>query len=287
MTQMVVLNLLNALTFGSVLFLVAAGLSLTLGVMGIINLAHGALYMVAGYVAWSVAAQAGLNFGLAILAGALAAGLLGLLMERGFLRQLYKLANEQVLITVGFVYIFTNLSMWVWGATPKAPLIPSLLSGSFNIVDKPYPVVRIAIILIGLVSAVGLWWLQDKTRIGAMVRAGMEDKEMAMGLGINMDMVFALLFFLGALVAGFAGVIGSQLLGVNLALAWDILLYALAVVIVGGVGSVQGALLGAMIIGVVDTFVKALFPMYATYTVYIVIMLMLIAKPSGLLGRKS
>ena len=264
----------------------AAGLSLTLGVMGIINLAHGALYMIAGYVAWSVAVQFGLNFGMAILAGGIAAGLLGLLMERGFLRHLYRQQNEQVLLTIGFVYIFTNLSLWIWGAPPKAPFMPSFLSGSFNIVDWPYPTVRIAIILIGLASAVGLWWLQDKTRIGAMVRAGMEDKEMAMGLGVNTNMVSALLFFSGAFVAGFAGVIGAQLLGVHLSLSWDVLLYALVVVIVGGMGSVQGALLGAMLIGVVDAFVKNLFPMFATYTIYVAMIVMLLIKPGGLLGRK-
>ena len=285
MTQMVILNLLNGITFGSVLFLIASGLSLVLGVMGIVNLAHGVLYMVAGYVGWSVAVQYGLNFGLAVLAGGIAAGLLGLLMERRFLYHLYRQENEQVLLTIGFVYIFTNLSLWIWGPSPKAPFAPSFLSGSFPILGWSYPIVRIAIILIGLASAAGLWWLQDKTRLGAVVRAGMEDKEMAMALGVNMDKVSALVFSLGAFTAGVAGVIGAELLGVNLSLGWDILFYALIVVIVGGMGSVQGALLGAMLIGVIDAFGKAVFPEFASYTIYLTMIVMLLVRPSGLLRR--
>ncbi len=284
--DMVVLNLLNGISFGSVLFLLACGLSLILGVMGILNLAHGALYMIAGYVGWSVAVRYGLNFGLAVLAGGVAAGLVGLLMERGFLRHLYRQLNEQVLLTIGFIYIFMNLSLWVWGPTPKAPFAPSFLSGSFHIMGWSYPSVRIAIILIGLVFAVGLWWLQDKTRLGAIVRAGMEDKEMAMGLGINMDRVFTLVFFFGAFTAGLAGVIGAQLLGVYLNLGWDILLYALIVVVVGGMGSVQGALLGAILIGLIDAFGKALFPEFAMYTIYLAMVIILLARPRGLLGRR-
>lgn len=283
--DVVVLNALNGILFGSILFLLASGLSLILGVMGILNLSHGALFMIGGYVGWSVAIRHGLNFGFALVAGAVAAGLVGLVMERGFLRYLYRQLNEQVLLTIGFIYILTNLSLWIWGPSPKAPFVPSLLSGSFNIMGWPYPTVRIAIILTGLVLAIGLWWLQDKTRIGAIIRAGMEDKEMVMGLGINLDRLFTAVFFLGAFTAGLAGVVGAQLLGVNLSLGWEILLYALVVVVVGGMGSVQGAFLGAMLIGFIDTFGKVLFPEFATYTIYLAMITILLARPRGLLGR--
>jgi len=283
--DVVVLNALNGISFGSILFLLACGFSIILGVMGILNLTHGALFMVGGYVGWSVAMQCGLNFWLAILAGAGAAGLVGLVIERGFLRYLYRQLNEQVLLTIGFIYILENLSLWIWGPSPKAPFVPSLLSGSFNIMGWPYPTVRIAIILTGLVLAVGLWWLQDKTRLGAIIRAGMEDKEMVMGLGINLDRLFTIVFCFGAFTAGLAGLIGAQMLGVYLALSWDVLLYALIVVVIGGVGSVQGALLGAMLIGLIDTFGKALFPGLAMYTIYLAMITILLVRPRGLLGK--
>ena len=284
--DVVVLNALNGIMFGSILFLLASGLSIILGVMGILNLSHGALFMIGGYVGWSVAIRYGLNFGFALGAGAVAAGLVGLVIERGFLRYLYRQLNEQVLLTIGFIYILTNLSLWIWGPSPKPPFAPSFLCGSFEIMGWPYPTVRIGIIITGLVLAVGLWWLQDKTRIGAIIRAGMEDKEMVMGLGINLDRLFTAVFFLGAFTAGLAGVVGAQLLGVNLSLGWEILLYALVVVVIGGMGSVQGAFLGAMLIAFIDTFGKVLFPEYATYTIYLAMIAILLVRPRGLLGRQ-
>jgi branched-chain amino acid transport system permease protein len=282
-----VISLLNGISFGTVLFLLASGLSLILGVMGILNLTHGALYMIGAYVGWSLAEQYGFNFGMAVLASGVSAGLIGLVIERIFLRHLYRQLNEQVLLTFGFVYIITNLTQWVWGPVPRAPFTASFLSGSFNIGIWSYPAARISIILIGLVLAVGLWWLQDRTRVGAIVRAGMDDKEMTMGLGINLGRVSTAVFFLGAFIAGCAGIIGAQLLGAHLLLSTDILLLALVVVIVGGVGSVQGALLGAMLIGIIDAFGKALFPELAMFMIYLVMIIILLIKPTGLMGKKG
>jgi len=285
--DLAVLHLLNGISFGSLLFLLSSSFSLILGVMGILNLSHGALYMIGAYVGWSLAVQYGLNFGLATLAGGAAAGLIGLIIERGFLRHLYMQLNEQVLLTYGFVHILTNLSLWLWGPVPRPPFRTPILSGSFSITDWTYPVARIAIIFIGLALAAGLWWLQDKTRAGAIVRAGMDDKQMAMGLGINLELVSIVIFFLCSFIAGFAGVIGTQLLGANLALGMHILLLSLIVVVVGGIGSVQGSLLGAMLIGLIDTFGKALFPELAMFTMYLVMIIVLAVRPRGLLGRRA
>lgn len=268
-----------------VLFLLTIGLSLTLGLMGIINLAHGVLFMVGGYVGWTVAVQLGLNYWLAVLAGGIVAGLVGLAIERGFLRYLYKLMNEQVMLTIGFIYILTNLSLWVWGGLPRAPFTASVLSGSFPIGGWEYPIHRIATIGIGLIFVIGLWWLLEKTRVGAIVRAGMDDKEMTAGLGINLGRVTYLVFFLGAFLAGIAGVIGAQMLAVNLAMGWDILLLALIVLVVGGIGSMPGALLGAMVIGLINAFGIALFPEIAMFLMYLVMIIILLVKPSGLLPR--
>ncbi len=286
MTDIIVQNLLNGVSFGIILFLLASGLSISLGLMGILNLAHGALYMVGGYVGWLLAVRSGWNFWLAVLGAGLASGLLGLIIERIFLRHLYKKRNEQVLLTFGLIYILTNLSIWIWGAEPRTPFTAPFLSGSFNLSGLQYPTARMAIIVIGVILAVGLWLLQDRTRLGAIVRAGMENKEMVTGLGINMGAVFTIVFFVASFLAGFAGVIGAQLLGVYPDLSLDVLLLALVVVVVGGMGSVRGTLLGSMIIGLIHSFGVALFPELAMFTIYLVMIIILLARPAGLLGKK-
>jgi branched-chain amino acid transport system permease protein len=281
-----VINMLNGVSYGMVLFLIASGMSIVLGALGIANLAHGAIYMVAAYVGWTVAVKWGATYGLGILAGGASAGLVGLAIERGLLRHLYKQLNEQVLLTFGFVYILGNLCLWIWGGLPRMPYTAKFLTGSFEIMDRVYPKARVAVIFIGLILAFGLWWLQDRTRIGAIVRAGMDDKETTMGMGINLERAFAIIFFICSFIAGAAGVIGAQLLGVYTELGMDVLLLALIVVIVGGVGSIQGALLGGVLIGVIDSFGRAVFPQLAMFTMYLTMIVVLIVRPKGLLGRK-
>ena len=278
--------LLNGISLGCILFLLASGLSLTLGLMGILNLSHGALYMVGAYIGWTISAHWGYSFWISALAAGLLSGALGVIMERGFLRRLNRLPNEQVLLTIGFVYIITNLCLWIWGSIAKPPYTAKFLNGAVTVVGWPYPFSRVAIIIVGLVVAVGLWWLQDRTKIGAMVRAGMDDSDMAKGLGINLEFVAGGLFFVGAFLAGFAGVIGAQLIGANVGLGLDILLLALIVVVIGGMGSIQGSLIGAMMIGLVDAFGKILFPDFAMFTLYFLMVIVLVIKPTGLLGRK-
>lgn len=282
----VLANLVNGISFGMILFLIASGLSIVMGLMGITNLAHGALYMVGAYVGWTIAVQLKLNFWLAVFVGGLAGALVGLLIERAFLRGLYKQPNEQVLLTFGFVYILSNLVIWIWGGHRRLQFTAPALYGSMDIAGMPFAKDRVAIIAVGIVIALALWYLQDKTRMGAVVRAGMDDKEMTKGLGIKLDSVFTIVFFLAAFIAGMTGVIGAQLLGAYSWLGTDILLYALIVVVVGGLGSIQGALLGGIVIGLIDTFGKALFPQLAMFTIYLAMIIILLAKPSGLLGRE-
>jgi len=283
--HIILLNFLIGISFGCILFLLGTGLSLTMGLMRIVNLAHGALYMVGGYVGLAVAVYTG-DFVLGILAGGLCAGLLGLIIETGFLRRLYKQELQQVLLTIGFIYILTNLAQWIWGPMPKTVIVPPFLSGSILIGQVTLPVFRIAIIGFGLAAAAGLWFFQEKTRIGAIIRAGMDNKEMAMALGINLKMVFTGVFALGAFIAGFCGLIGAPSLGINLAVGWDALLLAMIVVVVGGAGSVQGALVGGLIIGLADAYGKAFFPDLSYFSMYIVLIIILLFRPSGLLGRR-
>lgn len=284
--EIFIMNMLNGISFGMVLFLIAAGFSLIFGAMGILNLSHGALYIVGAYVGWSLAVQQGMNYGLAVLLGGLSAALIGLVTERVFLRHLYNQHTEQILLTFGFIYILTDLCQWIWGPEYLAPYGIPFLSGSLGFGGLYYPKMRFAIILLGIVLVTGLWWLQEKTRIGAIIRAGMDNKEMTLGLGINLDLASTLSFCFGAFLAGIAGVIGSNLLGVYPFLSHETLLWAFVVVIVGGVGSVQGSLLGGLIIGLVDAFGKALFPELAMFTIYLAMVLILAVRPTGILGRQ-
>ncbi len=283
--DVLLVNFIIGISLGFILFLLGTGLSLTMGLMRIVNLAHGALYMVGAYTGLAAAKLTG-NFLIGILAGGVSAGVLGLIMETGFLRHLYRRHLDQVLLTIGFVYILINLTQWTWGALPLSGITPAILSGSVPIGGVTVPMFRLMIIVFGLVAAVALWLFQEKTRIGAIIRAGMDNKEMTMGLGINLKLVFTGVFTLGAFIAGFCGLMGAPLLGINLALGWEALLLAMIVVIVGGAGSVQGALVGGLGIGLVDAYGKAFFPEIASFTMYLVLIIILLFRPSGLMGRK-
>lgn len=275
---------LIGISFGSILFLLSAGLSLTMGLMRIVNLAHGSLFMVGAFVGLAVNNATG-SFVVGVLAGAAAAGLVGLVMEVVFLRRLYKQEQGQVLLTIGFIYIIMNLVQWAWGAKPLAGVVPDALSGFVNIGDLRFPVFRFFIIGFGLVVAVCLWLFQDKTKIGAIIRAGMDNRENTGALGINLKVLFTAVFALGCFVAGLCGLMGAPIIGIHLQVGWDALMLAMIVVIVGGTGSIQGTLLGAMIIGLVDAFGKAYFPSFAYFAIYVALILILIFRPSGLLGR--
>ena len=281
-----IVSVLAGISHGVVLFLVAAGLSFVLGLMGIVNIAHGALVMTGAYVGLRVA-KATDSLTLGGLVGALLAGLVGLLIERGFLRNLYRLQLEQILVTFGFVYMIANVHLWVYGAWPQAAFVPSNLSGSVTIGQFSFPVFRIILMVIGAVLCPILWWLQDRTKIGAIIRAGMDDPDMVSVMGINLRPINIAVFFLAACLAGFAGVLGaSPLGGVNLGLGQDMIFLAIAVVVVGGVGSIQGALTGALLIGIFSALAGTYVQVLAIFVPYILMIIILIFRPQGLLGRK-
>jgi branched-chain amino acid transport system permease protein len=282
--ETILTNLVLGISFGCILFLLGTGLSLTLGLMKIINLSHGALYMLGAYVGLT-AAQASNSFVVGIIAGGIAAGLIGILQETVFLRRLYKRPSDQVLMTIGFVYILVNVVQWIWGPVPQPAFIPPELSGSIPMGRINLPIFRIAIVGIGLIAAAALWVFQEKTRVGSIVRAGMDNKEMTMGLGINLQLIFTGVFALGSFVAGFCGLFGASSLGINLDIGWSALSLSMIVVIIGGAGSIQGALVGGLIIGIVDAFGKAFFPEFAYFTIYLVFIVILLIRPNGLLGR--
>jgi branched-chain amino acid transport system permease protein len=277
--------LVIGLSFGLVLFLLAAGMTLTMGLMRIVNMAHGALYMFAAFFGVWVVSHTH-NFTLGVIAGAVCGGVLGVLIEMGFLRRLYKQPADQVLLTIGLIYVFTNVAQWLWGAFPMSSPVPAILSGSVPVGSVELPVFRLFIIGFGLIMAVLLWLFQDKTKVGARVRAGMDSREVAGSLGINLKLLFTGIFALGSLVAGLTGLLGGSLTGVNLGIGWDALLFSLIVVVIGGTGSIQGALLGGVLIGLLNSFGTAYFPAYSQFIIYAALIIILIIRPAGLLGRK-
>jgi branched-chain amino acid transport system permease protein len=272
------------LSYGLVLFLVATGLSMTMGLMRIVNMAHGALFMVGGFVGLTVAQHS--NFVCGVIAALAITAAAGFLLEVGFLRRLYKQEASQVLLTIGFIYILSNIAQWIWSAFPKSGAVPDILSKSITIGAVDVPSYRLFLIGFGLVMAVLLWLFQDKTKVGARVRAGMDSRETAGSLGINLKLLFTGIFCLGSLLAGLAGFMGGKVVGVNLGLAWDGLLLSLIVVVIGGAGSIQGTLIGGVILGLLNSYGAAYFPSFASYLMYAALILILLVRPAGLLGRK-
>ncbi len=285
--EVIVGNILNGLALGMILFMLTGGLSITMGLMGIVNLSHGALYMFGGYVGWTVANTLGANYGLAVLAGGLAAGLIGLAMQRGLLDFMYKLTNEQVVATIGVLYILQNLTLLIWHNQNLSPFTAPLFSGTVPLFRFTYPVSRISIIGIGIAIFFVLWWVLEKTRLGAIIRAGMDDKELTEALGINTRRITYMVFSFGAFMAGIAAVIGVQMLSMYVGMVWDILLLALIVLVVGGVGSIKGALVGALLVGIVDSFGRILFPSLSMSLIYITMIVVLMVRPLGLVPRRG
>ncbi len=278
-------QVLNGIAFGMLLFLLGAGLSLMFGLMGVVNLAHGAYFMVGGYAGLSVLDATG-SFLLAIFAGSAAGAFLGFLTERFLMRRLYGLrGHESILLTFALSLVLSDLSLFLWTGTPRWVGPPAFLDRSLAILGAPYPAYRLAIILIGLAVFACLYWFQERTIWGAVVRAGVDNKEMATGIGINVPLVFTMVFSLGAFLAGFGGFVGSPILGLHTELGVEIIMLALAVVIVGGIGNLPGCLATCLLLGLSDTLGKVLWPDYASLTIYLVVVIVLLVKPSGLFAR--
>ncbi|MBI3523886.1 MAG: branched-chain amino acid ABC transporter permease [Betaproteobacteria bacterium] len=280
------IQLLNGLQYGLLLFLVASGLTLVFGIMGIINLAHGSFYMVGAYLAFSLAALTG-NLLTAVLLGVTLSVLLGMLLEWLFYRHLYARDHlYQVLMTYGLILVFEELRSILWGDDVHGVAVPVFLSGSIPLTDNlSYPVYRLAISGICLLLAGGLYWLIRKTRLGMMIRAGAANREMAQALGINIEWLYTVVFALGLTLAAFAGMIAAPVSSVYPNMGGEVIIISFVVVVIGGIGSVWGALLAAILIGMSDTFGKVLLPEYAGMTTYLLMALVLLWRPEGLFRR--
>lgn len=281
-----VVYVLNGLAYGMLLFSLSVGLSLIFGLMDVMNLAHGSFYLLGAYIALSIAAHAG-GYWLALLVAPLVLGLIGLLIAGGFLRLIAGRGHlDQVLLTLGFAYVFADISRWIWGGDIFLVPAPAELATSISILGRAFPLFRLFVIGIGLILALVTWIVLERTRLGAIVRAGVSDAEMLNGLGINVTLVFTLVFALGALLAGFGGVIGGPILGVFPGVDLDILIIALIVVVVGGLGTFRGAFWGSILVGEVQTLGVAFAPQIALFLLFGLMALVLLVRPTGLLGQE-
>ena len=274
----------NGISYGALLFLFASGLSLIFGVMRIINLAHGSYYLMAGYLGLTLMRIRSTYF-LAILGAAVIIALVGIIMVRVFLRKLSGNDLGQVLITMGFALIFQDVALLIWGGDPFTINVPKTLSGSVEVGPLFFPKYRVFIVLMAVLIGFGLWLFQSKTRSGSMIRAAVDHEEMARGMGINVPLVYIGVYALGAFLAAVAGVIGGGFLSIYPGLDFEILPYAFVVVILGGRGSLKGAVVGSLVVGLIDNFGKVLFPELSYFTLFAPMVIILAVRPVGLFGK--
>ena len=290
------IQLLNAVQYGLLLFLVASGLTLIFGIMGIINLAHGSFYMIGAYLAWSLSGRLG-NFWVAIAIGVVLTVLLGMLLEWLLIKRLYRRDHlYQVLLTYGLILIFEELRSIIWGDDVHGVPIPDLLSASIPLTETlAYPVYRLWMSGVCVILAVLMYWLIQHTRLGMMIRAGASNRDMTQSLGINIQLLYRLVFALGVALAAFAGMIAAPVSSVFPGMGAQVLIICFVVVVIGGIGSVKGALVAALLIGLVDTFGKVLeieiggirvLPELAGMSVYLLMAIVLLWRPEGLFGKR-
>ena len=298
-------QVLNGLQYGMMLFLMAAGLTLVFGVMGLINLAHGSLYMVGAFACAAVAAWTG-SFWLGLAASLAAAAAAGALVEMAVIRRLYARDHlDQVLATFALILVFSEGTRWLFGSFPMYLTLPPSLSGAVSLPGGlQYPFFRLIIIAVGAAVALGLWVLITRTRLGIRIRAGEADREMIGALGVDIARLYTIVFALGAALAGLAGALVGSIQSVQVGMGEPVLILAFVVIVIGGIGSIKGALIGALLVGMTDTLGKAVIPgifarfmevsaanttgsAVASMLIYILMAAVLLVRPQGLFGARG
>lgn len=277
------IQLLNSIQYGLLLFLLASGLTLVFGIMGVINMAHGSFYMIGAYLAYWLAKQTG-SLWLAIPIGLLIVLLLGVVLESVLFRRLYQRDHlQQVLLTFGLILIFEELRSILFGDDVQGVAIPALLNYSIPLTENlSYPVYRLFVSGACLLIAAAMYWVIQKTRLGMMIRAGSSNRKMVQSLGINIKLLYGLVFAVGLALAAFAGMIAAPLSSVYPSMGGQILIICFVVVVIGGIGSIKGALVAALMIGVVDTLGKVFLPEFSGFAVYLLMAVILLWRPQGL-----
>ena len=285
--EFLITQMFNGISYAALIFLLGGGLSLIFGVMKIVNIAHGSFYLVGGYIGYVVVTLTG-NFYLGLFVACIVVAGIGMVMERVFLRKLtgQYLNLRQMLITMGFALFLQDLCLVIFGGYTLDLPPPAFCGLSIQVGKYYFHVLRIFMIGAAAITYVILWWFQEKTRAGAILRAAIDNREIAEGLGINVLFVTMGVFGLGALLAAFGGVIGCSFTAIYPGLDFEVLPFAFVVVIVGGMGSLKGAMVGALIVGLVDNFGKALFPELSYFTLFAPMAIVLAVRPTGLFGRE-
>lgn len=285
----IVVQILNGLTTAMFLFLIASGLSLIFGVLGVLNFAHGSLYMVGAYFVFTLLVllmKSPEYFWLAIILAPIAVAAIGGAMERGLLRRLYRLeVLYQLLLTYAVILIASDAVKAIWGATNQAVPRPAVLAGSVGIMGHEFPSYNILVLVVGPMVLAGIWYVLHRTRWGRIIRAAASDREMISALGVNVGRVFTTVFVFGALLAGVGGALVAAHRAIYPGMDFEIIVESFIVVVIGGLGSIAGTFLGAIIIGQVDAFGILWFPGYAIVFLYIIMAVVLIVRPWGLLGK--
>ena len=281
MGEFLVVQTLNGLVYSMLLFVLALGLSMTFGLLRFVNLAHGSFFLLGAYVGLTVVSRTG-SFILAALAGGCTAGAIGFLLERLSLRHFYRRSDlDQVILSFGFALVFVDVAKMIWGRDVHSLGAPSWLSGSVNIGAMTYPSYRLALIAIGIALFVAVWFAIERTRAGALVRASVADRDMVSGIGFDVRALFTLVFAFGALLAGLGGVLAAPITGIYQGLDFEVLITTLIVVVVGGLGSISGAFWASILIGVADTYGRALIPETASFLIFGVMALVLLVRSWG------
>jgi branched-chain amino acid transport system permease protein len=281
-----VTQVLNALSLGALLFLVAAGLSLIFGVMRVVNLAHGSFYMLGTYVTFAFLHLLHNQLLATLLAGAVLC-VLGAFLQHSLIERVRGDSLRQLLLTFGILLVIGDFTIFVWHGAPAILPTPKFLAGSVQIGGGSYPVYRLAVIAIGLVLALALDQLQTRTRLGAMIRAGADDIEMLSCMAINVRRLFVIVFALCAGLAGIGGAVGGVFLGVYPGVDLEIGVLAFVVVIVGGLGSIRGTLAASLLVGLIDNLSKALFPEISLFAIFLLMVVVIAIRPAGLFGKQS
>ncbi len=279
-------QLLNGLTFAALLFIVASGFTLIFGLLRIVNLTHGALYLFGGYIGYALASASG-SFLLGILGAMGAAAVIGLVLDQGLLRFVRGFELREVLLTLGAAFVLNDLALVIWGGDTFTVPAPEFLRGAIPIGGVFYPKYRLFVLVLGLTTFLALWLLLNRTRLGALIRAGVDDPEMVEAVGINIRRVFLITFMLGAALAGLGGTVGGAFLTLYPTADAEILVFSLAVVIIGGQGSLAGAAVGSLLVGLLNSIGQVAFPELAYFVIFGPMALILAFRPLGLFGRTS
>jgi branched-chain amino acid transport system permease protein len=282
-----ILQAINGVSLAALLFLLASGFTLSFGLMRVVNMAHGAYYLIGGYIGLSVARATG-SFALALVAGGLAVVVLGLFVDRFLLRRTGENHLAQVLLTVGVAFVIGDVALKIWGGDFLKVPVPVALRGATELPGGlVYPTYRLMLILLGAAVGLLLWILYRKTQIGAVVRAGVDDREQVAATGINVDRLFVMVSALASFLAGLAGVAGGAFLTLYPGAEWEILVYALVVVIIGGLGSLGGAMIGALVVGLLDAYGRWLLPEFSYFVLFAPMAVLLLVRPRGIAGKEA